>query len=80
MLFFWYEDRPGIVGAVGSILGTADVNIAGMQVGRREAGGEALMSLTVDSAPPQEVLERIQAEIGAHDATVVHLRDEGAGA
>ena len=80
MLFFWYEDRPGIVGTVGSILGTADVNIAGMQVGRREAGGEALMSLTVDSAPPPEVMERIQAEIGAHDTTLVHLRDEGARA
>ncbi|MCA1823813.1 MAG: phosphoglycerate dehydrogenase, partial [Frankia sp.] len=52
LAFFRYHDRPGIVGAVGKILGDADVNIANMQVARREAGGEALMAITVDSEIP----------------------------
>ena len=34
MAFFRYEDRPGMVGTVGRILGEAGVNIAGMQVAR----------------------------------------------
>ncbi|HWH31656.1 MAG TPA: phosphoglycerate dehydrogenase, partial [Egibacteraceae bacterium] len=50
MLFFRYADVPGVVGTIGGKLGEAGVNIAGMQVGRREAGGEALMALSVDSA------------------------------
>jgi D-3-phosphoglycerate dehydrogenase / 2-oxoglutarate reductase len=75
MAFFWYADRPGVIGAVGSLLGAAGVNIASMQVGRREAGGEALMTITVDSAIPGEVLDRIIAEIGAHDGIAVELHD-----
>lgn len=39
-----------MVGIVGQILGDARVNIAGMQVSRREVGGEALMVLTIDGA------------------------------
>ena len=52
MAFFRYHDRPGVVGAVGRMLGDAGVNIAGMQVSRDERGGHALMALTVDSAVP----------------------------
>ena len=50
LLFFRYADRPGVVGTIGTLLGEAGVNIAAMQVARREAGGEALMTLTVDTA------------------------------
>ena len=49
LVFFRYADRPGVVGAIGTLLGEHGVNIAAMQVARREAGGEALMTLTVDS-------------------------------
>ncbi len=66
MLFFTYEDRPGVIGKVGTILGEHDVNIATMEVGRQSAGGLALMGLTVDSPIPQDVLDRISHEIGAH--------------
>jgi D-3-phosphoglycerate dehydrogenase / 2-oxoglutarate reductase len=52
MAFLRYDDRPGVVGIVGRVLGDAAVNIAAMQVSRREAGGEALMLLPVDSAIP----------------------------
>jgi D-3-phosphoglycerate dehydrogenase len=75
LLFFRYTDRPGVVGRVGTILGRANVNIAGMQVSRRSAGGEALMTLTVDSAAPAELLHAAAAEIGATASSAVDLRD-----
>ncbi|MGH3387871.1 MAG: phosphoglycerate dehydrogenase [Actinomadura sp.] len=65
MAFFSYTDRPGIVGVVGKLLGDLDINIAGMQVGRNERGGKALIALTVDSAITPDLLEAISAEIGA---------------
>lgn len=73
MAFYTYEDKPGIVGVVGRILGEADVNIAGMQVSRTKAGGEALIALTVDSAIPAATLDRIAAEIGADAVHAVDL-------
>lgn len=68
MVFFLYEDRPGVVGKVGTLLGSAQVNIASMEVGRKAAGGLALMGLTVDSPIPPDVLERIVRDIGAERA------------
>ncbi|RFS85807.1 phosphoglycerate dehydrogenase [Actinomadura spongiicola] len=65
MAFFSYVDRPGIVGAVGKILGDEQVNIAGMQVGRDVKGGKALIALTVDSAIPPQLVDAICAEVGA---------------
>jgi D-3-phosphoglycerate dehydrogenase len=75
LLFFRYADRPGVVGMVGSILGEAGVNIAAMQVARREAGGEALMTLTVDNAVDSELLTSAATAIGATAASAVDLRD-----
>jgi D-3-phosphoglycerate dehydrogenase / 2-oxoglutarate reductase len=80
MAFLFYEDRPGVIGRVGTLLGESGVNIASMQVGRRKQGGEALMALTVDAGIPAGVLDRVEREIGAHDATFIHLHQAGAGA
>jgi D-3-phosphoglycerate dehydrogenase len=73
LAFFRYHDRPGIVGAVGGILGDADVNIASMQVSRTQQGGDALMALTLDSAIPDEALRAIADAVGAHSARSVDL-------
>jgi len=73
MAFFLYEDRPGVIGRIGSMLGEAGVNIAGAQVARKAAGGLALMGVTVDSPIPPEVLQRIAAEIGAERARAIVL-------
>ncbi len=63
-----YLDRHGIVAVYGQKFGDAGINIAGMQVARRAAGGEALTVLTVDSRVPDELL----AEVGvAIEASVV---------
>ena len=58
LAFLTYEDRPGMVGTVGGILGDAAVNIAGMQVSRDSKGGSALVALSVDSAIPADTLAR----------------------
>jgi D-3-phosphoglycerate dehydrogenase / 2-oxoglutarate reductase len=76
LLFFRYPDRPGVVGAIGTILGGAGVNIAAMQVARRSAGGEALMTLTVDSSVDAELLSTVAAEIGSARGSIVDLRGE----
>jgi D-3-phosphoglycerate dehydrogenase len=73
MVFFRYHDRPGVVGTVGRILGEADINIGGMQVSREESGEHAVIVLTVDSAVPTDVLDRIVAEIGAHTGRAVDM-------
>jgi D-3-phosphoglycerate dehydrogenase len=70
MLFFSYEDRPGVIGKVGTILGDANINIATMDVGRRTSGGTALMGLTLDSPIAPDVTERIAGEIAAHEAPI----------
>ena len=75
LLFFRYSDRPGVVGAIGTILGENGVNIAAMQVARREAGGEALMALTVDSSVDAELLSTVATAIGSARGSIVDLRD-----
>ena len=73
LLFLRYTDRPGVVGTVGNALGKANINIAGMQVARDEAGGEALMALTVDSAVSASVLADLKKETGAKLVQTVSL-------
>jgi D-3-phosphoglycerate dehydrogenase / 2-oxoglutarate reductase len=70
MLFFSYEDRPGVIGKVGTILGEDQINIATMDVGRRSTHGTALMGLTLDSPVPPHVMERIANEIEAFEAPI----------
>ncbi|MNI76283.1 D-3-phosphoglycerate dehydrogenase [compost metagenome] len=57
LIFISHNDKPGIIGNVGTLLGKNDVNIAAMQVGRKVIGGEAIMVLTVDKEAPKEVLD-----------------------
>jgi D-3-phosphoglycerate dehydrogenase len=73
MAFFRYEDRPGIVGIVGTLLGEAGVNIANMQVGRHSQGGEALMGLALDSAIPAPIIDDIVERAALRDARLIVL-------
>ncbi|MGO0123456.1 phosphoglycerate dehydrogenase [Desulfothermobacter acidiphilus] len=59
ILFVPHMDRPRIIGRIGTLIGAYDINIATMQVGRREIGGKAIMLLTVDNPVPEEALEAI---------------------
>jgi D-3-phosphoglycerate dehydrogenase len=55
-----YIDKPGVIGKVGTILGNNGINIAGMQVGRQEIGGEAVMVLQVDNHIDGNVLKELE--------------------
>ena len=68
-----HMDQPGIIGQVGNILGAAGINIAFMQVGRKEVGGTAIMVLTVDSPVPEEVVQKIAEVKGIKNARLVEL-------
>ena len=68
-----YDDRPGMVGTVGQILGDASINIAGMQVSRDSKGGQALVALSVDSAIPAETLTEIENAIAATSIRAIDL-------
>jgi D-3-phosphoglycerate dehydrogenase len=76
MVVFRYDDVPGVIGHVGTVFGEAGVNIANMTVSRTRQGGKALMMLSVDTAPPTELVERIRAE-GFDDARVIELGPSG---
>ena len=54
-----HNDKPGIIGRVGTLLGSNQVNIATMQVGRKVIGGSAIMVLTIDKTAPAEVLAEL---------------------
>lgn len=60
MLVSKYIDRPGVIGKVGTILGNNNINIASMQVGRKEIGGEAVMVLQVDNPISEDVLKEVE--------------------
>ncbi|MBP2216233.1 phosphoglycerate dehydrogenase [Arthrobacter sp. CAN_C5] len=74
LLVLLYQDRPGVIGTLGRLLGERDINIAGMQVARNTEGGQALSLLTVDSSVPQEVLDAVKEAIGATVAREVDLQ------
>lgn len=59
MLYIVNEDAPGFIGSVGTTLGEANLNIGTFQLGRRHAGGEAILLLTMDSAIPEPVLWKV---------------------
>ena len=61
LLFCDNLDRPGRIGAVGTILGNADVNIAFMQVGRNQPRGAALMVLGLDEPISEDLVQQIHA-------------------
>ena len=61
MLFTRNDDRPGIIGALGKALGDAGVNIATFNLGRDEAGGNAIALISVDQAITDEILRTVCA-------------------
>ncbi|NWG45939.1 MAG: phosphoglycerate dehydrogenase [Alphaproteobacteria bacterium] len=61
MLYVTNKDKPGFIGALGSILGEAGINIATFNLGRATAGGDAIALIEVDQPVPAEVLKKIRA-------------------
>ena len=77
LVVFRYDDVPGVIGRVGTLFAESGVNIANMTVSRTRRGGKALMALSLDGEPPQELVEAVR-EQGFDDARVIRL-GSGAG-
>ncbi|PIG95208.1 phosphoglycerate dehydrogenase [Gloeocapsopsis sp. IPPAS B-1203] len=73
MLFTLHRDMPGIIGKIGSLLGSFNVNIASMQVGRKIVRGDAVMVLSLDDPLPDGILDEITKVSGIRDAYTVTL-------
>ena len=66
-------DKPGIVGHLGTVLAKHKVNIASMSLGRDAVGGLALTVLSLDSVPPQAVLDELKKDADISNVKVVTL-------
>jgi D-3-phosphoglycerate dehydrogenase len=73
MVYFTNQDKPGVIGKIGTILGQGDVNIAGMQLGRERQGGMALALLLVDNPVGSEVISKVREIDGILTAKVVRV-------
>ncbi|UYY76153.1 phosphoglycerate dehydrogenase [Sphingomonas sp. R1] len=68
MLYIVNEDAPGFIGRLGTTLGEAGVNIGTFHLGRRSAGGEAVLLLSVDEAVDDALLAKVRALPGVKTA------------
>jgi D-3-phosphoglycerate dehydrogenase len=73
MIIIHNQDKPGIIGAVGTLLGNNKINIAAMTFGRKEAGGKSISVINVDSQVPADVLDKIQKSQNIISAKVIKL-------
>ncbi len=73
MLFTLHRDMPGLIGRIGSLLGSFNVNIASMQVGRKIVRGDAVMALTMDDPLPEPIVAEIKQVTGIREAYTVML-------
>jgi D-3-phosphoglycerate dehydrogenase len=73
ILVLAYEDRPGVVGTIGSILGRRNVNIASMHVGRRAKRGRAIVVLILDEDLTPEQLAEVAGAVDADFARLIRL-------
>jgi D-3-phosphoglycerate dehydrogenase len=67
------EDRPGMIGKLGTLLGGFDINIRSMQVGRRGRRARALMLIGVDECPTDEQIAEVEAIDGIYSVRVVRF-------
>jgi len=68
-----HHDRPGVVGAVGTVLAEAGVNISSLELSRLSAAGEAMMFVSVDDRVGEATLEGLRRHDAILDARVVEL-------
>jgi D-3-phosphoglycerate dehydrogenase len=61
MIYIVNEDAPGFIGRLGTALGEAGINIGTFNLGRREAGGDAVALVSVDSHVGEELVARLEA-------------------
>ena len=78
LLVFTHNDRPGLIGFIGTTFGQHGVNIAQMNVGRNQPGGEAIAVLNLDSVPPPPAMAAVQAHPNILSVSLIELPAVGA--
>jgi D-3-phosphoglycerate dehydrogenase len=73
MLVVHNDDRPGMIGTVGTVLGEAGINISDMDVGRGPDGNAALMVLSLDVVVAPDVIDALTARPGILLAQAIEL-------
>ena len=73
ILILHNRDVPGVVGAVGTLLGQKGINIAGMELGREKVGGMAISCIHVDDAVPKDTLDALRSLPSIVTAVLVKL-------
>lgn len=74
VLVMKYEDTPGKLGKIGTVLGNANINISTMEIGTLEkATGEAIVLMNVDDPVPPEVYDELVACVGVTDGWFIEL-------
>ncbi|WP_166985153.1 phosphoglycerate dehydrogenase [Canibacter zhoujuaniae] len=76
LLVLQYEDRPGIVAKYGTVLGEAQVNIAGLQIARDDKSGRALSVLAIDSAVTPEQAKQVGEAVSADFVRTVDITEQ----
>lgn len=73
MLLIYNEDRPGVIGRVGTTLGEGRINIGRMQVGQDPEHHRNVILLTTDVPAPKEVLQKLKEQDGVSNVISVEL-------
>ncbi len=73
LLFMYNNDKPGVIGNIGTILGNNSINIARMHFGREKAGGKAISVVNIDSPLSDKLLEEIKKLPNILDVKVINL-------
>ncbi|MCM8760288.1 MAG: phosphoglycerate dehydrogenase [Candidatus Omnitrophica bacterium] len=73
LLVCYNEDKPGIMGHIGTILGKKGVNIASMTLGRDRKGGKAITVLNLDQGIDVDVLKKIEEFPAIHSVKLVRI-------
>ena len=77
LLIFRHQDKPGLIGFIGTVCGNHGVNISHMSLGREDNGGEAIAVLNLDSVPSKEAAEEVLAHAAVTGVELVTLPPSG---
>jgi D-3-phosphoglycerate dehydrogenase len=78
LLVFTHKDVPGLIGFIGTTFGRHNVNIAQMNVGREQPGGDAIGVVNLDSVPPEQALEEVRTHPAITSVSLIKLPEAGA--
>jgi D-3-phosphoglycerate dehydrogenase len=73
MLMLSNNDKPGVIGGIGTVLARHDINIARMQFGREKRGGKSISVVSVDTPVSKEILSKIKKLPNVLSVKQIHL-------